>query len=49
MKMTWGFYETYCDEAYVALTESWMKPPGVTPSGFNWAALKKAMNALKIG
>jgi hypothetical protein len=48
MQMTWEFYETYCDEAYVALTASWMKPPGVTPSGFNWSGLEKAMNALKI-
>jgi hypothetical protein len=48
MQMTWDFYETYCDEAYVALTESWMKPPGIAPSGFNWAGLKKAMNALKL-
>jgi hypothetical protein len=48
MKMTWDFYEAYCDEAYVALTASWMKPPGVAPSGFDWSGLSHAMATLKI-
>jgi hypothetical protein len=47
MKMTWGFFETYCAEAYVALTASWMKPPGVAPSGFDYSGLKQAIRALK--
>jgi hypothetical protein len=48
MQMTWEFYEAYCDEAYVALTVSWMKPPGVSPSGFNWSGLEQAMDTLKL-
>jgi hypothetical protein len=46
MRMSWGFYETYCDEAYVAITRDWMKPPGTAPSGFSYDGLRHAMKTL---
>jgi len=38
-RMTWSFWDTYCDEAYATLSELWAgnKP---APSGFNLAQLK---------
>jgi hypothetical protein len=47
MKMTWDFYCTYCDEAYMVVTQSFMKPPGNTPSGLSWTTLNQRMKALK--
>jgi hypothetical protein len=47
MKMSWAFYEKYADEAYVIMTESFMKPPGVTPGGLDWATLQQRMRVLK--
>jgi hypothetical protein len=38
-RMTWSFWDAYCDEAYAILSELWAgKKPA--PSGFNLAALK---------
>jgi hypothetical protein len=38
-RMTWSFWDAYCDEAYACLSELWAgKKPA--PSGFNLAALK---------
>lgn len=38
-KMTWSFWDAYCDEAYACLSELWAgKKPA--PSGFDMAALK---------
>ena len=38
-RMTWSFWDTYCDEAYATLSELWAgKTPA--PSGFDLAALK---------
>jgi hypothetical protein len=44
-RMTWSFWDTYCDEAYAALSELWAgsKP---APSGFNLAQLKTDLQAL---
>ena len=47
MLMTWDFYQTYCDEAYVVLTRDFMKPPGNNPAGVTWADLTNRMKALK--
>lgn len=47
MLMTWEFYQTYCDEAYVVLTRDFMKPPGNNPAGVSWADLANRMKALK--
>lgn len=34
-KMTWAFFNTYCDEAYGVLSKDWFAN-NQTPSGFNW-------------
>jgi hypothetical protein len=44
-KMTWGFWDAYCDEAYALLSELWAgKKPA--PSGFNLAALQADLKAV---
>ena len=40
MPMTWEFFDTYCDEAYAALSPDFIGPGGQTPSGFNLDQLK---------
>lgn len=32
-KMTWAFWNTYCDEAYALLGQDWFNTTGVAPSG----------------
>lgn len=48
MKMNWEFFDAYCDEAYVAITPDFAKPPGVAPSGFSLDVLRQRMKALKF-
>jgi hypothetical protein len=36
-RMTWAFWDTYCDEAYACLSRDWAAARA--PSGFDWAAL----------
>jgi hypothetical protein len=44
-KMTWSFWDTYCDESYACLSELWAgKKPA--PSGFNLAALQADLKEL---
>ncbi|HXU64054.1 MAG TPA: hypothetical protein VN962_20285 [Polyangia bacterium] len=38
-RMTWSFWDTYCDEAYATLSELWAGK-GPSTSGFDMAALK---------
>lgn len=38
-RMTWGFWHTYCDEAYAVLDKDWLKADAIAPSGLNLAAL----------
>ena len=45
-KMTWRFWTTYVDEAYVLLSPSWLGTRGVDPSGFNMAALQADLAAV---
>ncbi len=47
MQMTWDFFTTYCDEAYVALTYDFLKPPGNAPSGLSLDLLRQRLKALK--
>ena len=37
--MTWQFLSTYCDEAYVLLSQEWMEASGVSPSNLAWGQL----------
>ena len=45
-QMTWQFYNTYCDEAYVILSPDWIAKNNTTPSGFDLAALQADLKAL---
>jgi hypothetical protein len=39
-KMTWAWFEAYCDEAYALISKDWMEATGVAPSGFDLATLE---------
>lgn len=38
-RMTWNFWDTYCDEAYGLIGKDWIAADGNAPSGFALAAL----------
>ncbi|HEY2900300.1 MAG TPA: hypothetical protein VGL59_06980 [Polyangia bacterium] len=38
-RMTWSFWDTYCDEAYALLSDLWAPKSKEAPSGFDMAAL----------
>jgi hypothetical protein len=46
VKMTWAFWEKYCDEAWVVVSKAWLEKNGDTPSGFNLTTLQAAFKAL---
>ncbi|HVR63383.1 MAG TPA: hypothetical protein VMU50_15890 [Polyangia bacterium] len=39
-KMTWSFWDAYCDEAYALLSDVWAPKSKQAPSGFDLAALE---------
>lgn len=39
-RMTWGFFDTYCDEAYAVLSQDWIDQNGLAPNSFDLDALK---------
>ena len=39
-KMTWAWFEKYCSEAYALVSKDWLNASGVSPSGFDLAALE---------
>jgi hypothetical protein len=39
-KMTWGFWNTYVDEAYALISPDWIASSGNAPNGFDLAALE---------
>jgi len=47
-EMTWDWFAKYCDEAYVVITEDWLKnADGLAPNMMNLDALQAALDALK--
>ena len=42
-RMTWAFLDTYCDEAYVALSHDWIESSGLSPNDFDFATLQADM------
>jgi hypothetical protein len=46
IRMTWQFWNAYCDEAYGLLSPDWVEA-GKTPAGFNWKQLETDMSDLK--
>ncbi len=35
IRMSWNFYQQYCDEAFAAISKAWLGPDAVAPNGFN--------------
>jgi hypothetical protein len=44
--MSWEFWTTYVDEAYVLLSPAWLNTRGLDPSGFNLNSLQADLNAV---
>jgi hypothetical protein len=44
--MTWEFFATYCDEAYVMLGQEWLEATGESPSKLAWGQLMADLNNL---
>jgi hypothetical protein len=45
-RMTWGFWHTYCDEAYGVLSADWIEKSGDAPVGFDLAQLQADLTAV---
>ena len=45
-RMTWQFWDTYCDEAYALIGPDWIEKNGVSPSGFDIATLTSDLAAI---
>jgi hypothetical protein len=46
-RMSWGFWNTYCDEAWAIISPDFLDPAtGKAPPGFDLAQLNKDLNAL---
>ncbi len=39
-RMTWGFLDTYCDEAYAVLSQDWIEKTNLAPNNFDLTALQ---------
>jgi hypothetical protein len=38
--MTWAWFAKYCSEAYALVSKDWIEATGISPSGFDLAALE---------
>src|SRR5271157_3430243 len=47
-KMTWGWFQKYCSEAYGLLSEDWIESSGIAPSGYDLDALKKDLELVTV-
>jgi hypothetical protein len=45
-KLTWGWLQKYCDEAYCALSPDWIGANGLAPSGFNLTQLQSDLASI---
>lgn len=45
-RMTWEWWDAYCDEAYALLSPDWVQPGKDAPSGFDLAALQADLAAV---
>jgi hypothetical protein len=46
-RLTWAFWNGYCDEAHAILAAAWIGNNGMAPSKFNFAGLYAHMNELR--
>jgi hypothetical protein len=44
--MTFAWFEKYCSEAYALISKDWLRSNGVSPSGFDLAALERDLGAV---
>jgi hypothetical protein len=47
-QMTWQWFMTYCDEAYVEVSLDWVRANGTAVNGLNMAQLTQDLGALKV-
>jgi hypothetical protein len=45
-RMTWGFWDTYCDEAYAVLSEDFVNQDKIAASGIDLQTLQADLNAI---
>jgi hypothetical protein len=45
-KMTFSWFEKYCSEAYALVSKDWLNTSGISPSGFDLAALEQDLAAV---
>ena len=45
-RMTWAFWDKFCDESYAILSPDWFKPNAVSPSGFDLVTLTADLQAV---
>jgi hypothetical protein len=46
-RMTWQWFDMYCDEAYAILSQDWANAGRMAPSGFDYAALTADLASLR--
>jgi hypothetical protein len=46
LRMTWGFWAAYCDEAYAVLSTDWFSGKATAPNGFDLLALQTDLTKL---
>ncbi|HYL47205.1 MAG TPA: hypothetical protein VEU52_09255 [Candidatus Limnocylindrales bacterium] len=44
LKMTWGFWQAYCDEAYAILSPDWINSKNYSPGNFDLTTLRADLN-----
>jgi hypothetical protein len=48
LRVTWQFWDTYCDESFAVLSHDWVdRAKGTTPGGFNWQQLQADLDAVR--
>jgi hypothetical protein len=45
LKMTWGFWDKYCDESYAILSQDFING-GKAPNAIDWASLQKDLSSI---
>jgi len=45
-KMTWAWFQTYCEEAYALVSKDWLNAQGVSPSGLNLEQLETDLKSI---
>lgn len=44
MKMTWSFWDRYCDEGYAILSKDFINSNSTAPNSIDWASLQQDLN-----